>query len=45
MCDEIFLSLKTKITMIVNRRELVNNEVVTSLMAIATGSVKRGEYS
>ena len=29
----------------VNRRKLVNREVVTSLMSIATGSVERGEYS
>ena len=28
----------------VNGRKLVNNEVVTSLMVIATGSVKRGKY-
>ena len=29
----------------VNRRKLVDSEVVTSLMSIATGSVERGEYS
>ena len=28
----------------VNRRKLVNNKVVTSLMVIATGSVERGKY-
>ena len=29
----------------VNRHKLVDNEVVTSLMVIATGSVERGKYS
>ena len=29
----------------VNRRKLVDNEVVTRLMVIATGSVERGKYS
>ena len=28
-----------------NRRKLVDSEVVTSLMVIAKGSVKRGKYS
>ena len=28
----------------VNRRKLVDSEVVTSLMSIATGLVERGEY-
>ena len=29
----------------VNRRKLVDSEVITSLMSIATASVERGEYS
>ena len=29
----------------VNRHKLADNEVVTSLMDIATGSVERGKYS
>ena len=29
----------------VNRRKLVDNEVVTRLMVIAKGSVERGKYS
>ena len=29
----------------VNRRKLVDSEVITSLMSIDTGSVERGKYS